>query len=560
MTDDIKYKLLNEYSKDFDILEDNIDDLRIKGDIHLRHKACGTEYTTKLYIFLRESSRKYGCCPKCKIKKNRTDKEFRDEVFKKFGNEWSILSTYTSNTTKIKVKHNICNSKEYEITPKDLLRKAPNSKCKYCSKRLEVIGLENKLAKRSDASDYEILSGQKYENNKSEIYIKHLVCGNTFTTTSINFFGTKNRVGRRCPYCFNNFVDTNIFKERVYNLVGDEYTVLSEYNKSDEKIKMRHNKCGHEYYVTPTAFTSNGNRCPVCSPIKFNKSYKEKEVANFIKSLNFDIIENKRFYKEGKHYLEADILIESKKIIIEFDGLYWHTETESSKYNILEKTNFFNKLGYRVIHIFEDEWINKQDIVKNKLKNILGCSTDKIFARGCTIKEISAKEKSIFLNENHLQGNDRANISIGLFNNETLIAVMTFCKKRGALGSLNKTGWELSRFATSRTVVGGFSKLLKYAIVAYDLNDIVTYADLRWSSLDNVYSKNGFTMDHISAPGYFYIDRHKTKRFHRYNFRKQVLKSKFPNVYDDSKSEKEIMRLAGYHILYDCGNAVYRLK
>ena len=37
--------------------------------------------------------------------------------------------------------------------------------------------------------------------------------------------------------------------------------------------------------------------------------------------------------------------------------------------------------GYRLIHIFEDEWTYKKDIVKSRLKNILGMQTDAIYAR-----------------------------------------------------------------------------------------------------------------------------------------------------------------------------------
>ena len=59
-----------------------------------------------------------------------------------------------------------------------------------------------------------------------------------------------------------NKVTTESFKKRVFEDVGDEYTVLGEYVKNNVKIKMKHNKCGNIYYVTPGNWKSKHNRCP----------------------------------------------------------------------------------------------------------------------------------------------------------------------------------------------------------------------------------------------------------------------------------------------------------
>ncbi|MCA7081975.1 hypothetical protein LGL73_14645, partial [Staphylococcus aureus] len=46
--------------------------------------------------------------------------------------------------------------------------------------------------------------------------------------------------------------------------IGNDYTVLSEYKNNHTKIKMRHEVCGTEYEVSPTAVTNNHSRCPKC--------------------------------------------------------------------------------------------------------------------------------------------------------------------------------------------------------------------------------------------------------------------------------------------------------
>lgn len=60
------------------------------------------------------------------------------------------------------------------------------------------------------------------------------------------------------------------FINEVKNLVGNDYTVLSNYTKNNEKIKFQHNKCGNIFEMKPTNFLSNGQRCPKCNS-NFNK-------------------------------------------------------------------------------------------------------------------------------------------------------------------------------------------------------------------------------------------------------------------------------------------------
>lgn len=57
---------------------------------------------------------------------------------------------------------------------------------------------------------------------------------------------------------------TEQFKQEVYDLVGDEYTVASEYVNARTKVNIVHNKCGYkDWWVTPHNFLT-GKRCPKC--------------------------------------------------------------------------------------------------------------------------------------------------------------------------------------------------------------------------------------------------------------------------------------------------------
>ena len=181
-------------------------------------------------------------------------------------------------------------------------------------------------------------------------------------------------------------------------------------------------------------------------------------------------------------------------------GLRWHSDKFKQDKNYhLNKTIECEKIGYRLIHIFEDEWVNKQEIVKSKLLSIFNKEQESIYARKCIIKEIDIKIKNEFLNKTHIQGEDRANIKLGLFYENELVSVMTFCKSR-----FNKNyEWELSRYSSSKHVIGSAGKLLKYFERIYKPKSLITYADRRYSQ-GNLYYRLGFILDHFSSPNYFY--------------------------------------------------------
>ena len=68
------------------------------------------------------------------------------------------------------------------------------------------------------------------------------------------------------------------FVKDVYNLVGDEYTVVGKYTLSKNKVELRHNECGELWEVKANNFI-NGNRCKYCrekSKIKTSNKYKKE--------------------------------------------------------------------------------------------------------------------------------------------------------------------------------------------------------------------------------------------------------------------------------------------
>lgn len=281
---------------------------------------------------------------------------------------------------------------------------------------------------------------------------------------------------------------------------------------------------------------------------RYFTSSLERELREFIYSIyeNDILLGNRKILNNNK---EIDIYLPQLKLAIEFNGLFWHSEFQMSKSYHYEKYKECSELGITLIQIFEDEWNDKKNIIKQKLLYMIKKCEDKIQARKCDVDIPSKEDKKYFFNTNHIQGDGDSSFDIGLYHAGSLVACMSF-KKR------NDTLHELSRYATSNVVQGGFSKLLKHATQSYIRTDIVSFADLRWSN-GLVYEKNGFDRIATIPPDYYWIKR--DKRFHKFNFRHSRMKNKL-DKYDENLTEVENMHNNNYYRIYDAGKLKYFRK
>ena len=234
--------------------------------------------------------------------------------------------------------------------------------------------------------------------------------------------------------------------------------------------------------------------------------------------------------------------------------MFWHSNKFKKNDYHLNKTEECEKQGIQLLHIFEDEWINKQEIVKSVIKSKLNILENIIYGRKCIVKKVDNELCSNFLNKNHLQGNIGSSVKLGLFYNDELISVMTFGKKRISMG--NKVNvdyeYEMYRFCNkiNYKIHGGASKLLNYFIKTYQPKSILTFADRRYSN-GIFYEKLGFQFQYKTKPNYFYILPGEIKKHYRFKFRKDVL---VKEGYDSLKTEFQIMDECGYLRIYDCGS------
>lgn len=392
--------------------------------------------------------------------------------------------------------------------------------------------------------------------------------------------------GHGCPPCGireqqNSRTKTNetFIKDATEKHKGRYDYSKANYTKVNEKVCIICPVHG-EFWQTPNGHL-RGQGCPKCNGIVNKplvtentkntlvkpkqkltdyataippKSNEANKLFEFVKSLFPDAVQNKPL---GKDSYVFDVYIPSKRCGIVLNDLFRDSEACYPNRNyhltLLERCENCDK---RLLTIFEDEWVNKQEIVKSRIQSILGVNERTIYARKCDIREVTYKESELFLTENHLQGNVMSKYRYGLYYQDELVSLMTFGKRRKNLGAVSEEGlYELLRFCGKRNtnVVGAASRLLKHFIKEVKPLEITSYADRRWSD-GNLYTKLGFELTHYSSPSYFYVIN--GKRENRFKYRKNEL---IKEGFDANKTEHQIMLDRGIYRIYDCGSMVFKL-
>ena len=401
----------------------------------------------------------------------------------------------------------------------------------------------NQAAKIMRAANLEPL--EDYPGNKEKWKCKCLQCGKTVFPS----LGSARKNGGGCKDCgIKLSADSrrNSEKDVVKIMKNAGALPLEPYSNSKKPWLCRCLKCKKD-----TKFNHSQMRYTTfCSSYACSKSTSKGEIElyNFIHSLNPNT--KQKFYIGRTEY---DIKCDN--ILFEYNGLYWHSEENQKdpKYH-LKKKELANENGYRLIYVWEDDWQDKQEIIKSFIKNQLGFINKKIGARECEIKEIQNKEKELFLNQNHIQGNCQSSINIGLYYKDELVSLMTFGKKRMVLNSSSeKNEYELLRFCSkiNYSIIGGANKLFNYFNEHYKINSITTYANMDMFTGD-MYEKLGFKYINKTPISYWWANN--KKRYHRSNFMKHKLVNE---GYDKNKTEIEIMTDRGFNKVYGCGNLKY---
>ena len=387
------------------------------------------------------------------------------------------------------------------------------------------------------------MTKQKFTNltvvgyNKNKLRVCKCDCGKITLVTRSNLINKKVKsCGCTNPSAFRN-------------IENEQFSRLTPINYLGKGIWECYCECGNITKVS--GYDLRNNKVKSCGCIS-NTSILEKELLDFISSIYTGTIErHNRTILNGQ---ELDIYIPEKKLAIEFNGTYWHSDKFKDKYYHQQKTIDCSKQGIQLIHIFEYEWLNEdiQTKLKNHINNILHNNTNKVYARNTEIKIITQEDSNRFLNKYHLQNSVNSPINIGCFYKNELIGVMTL----GFPRFNNKYDYEIHRICwlPSVNVIGGIEKVFSYFINNYTPQSIITYSDIG-KFTGNSYLKIGFKPvqpNPITKPNYVWVSHHKNDIKTRYQTMKHKLIEQGLGTQD--QTETEIMSSLDYYRIYDSGN------
>lgn len=339
--------------------------------------------------------------------------------------------------------------------------------------------------------------------------------------------------------------------QKLHNIpkhkLEDDFPVLNNKNDIEDAYRTESlASCAQKIGCTPWVLKKKLIEHSIDIKNDCQSSLGEKEVVQYIKSIyTGHVIENDRELIKPK---EVDIYLPELKLAIEYCSIYYHSTKFKKDKNIhKEKMDLLEKKNIRLITLYENEWNDSTELVKKKLKNIIGRDYESVYARKCEIRLLEYSEFELFMVENHIQGSTKCALRVGLCYNNNIVAAIGVKQA--------KTCYDLVRYATSVRVVGGFSKLLKF-IKTKTNKDIITFADLRWSAKNNIYTKTGFIEEYVIPPAFMWVTKTGVERREQYMKSKQ--KDKLEKFTEELTEEQNAENNNIYKI-YDCGKIKYRL-
>lgn len=355
--------------------------------------------------------------------------------------------------------------------------------------------------------------------------------------------------GRNLEVGVNDFETMNpeLAKEWHHTLNGE--LLPSHMRTASHKKVWWLGTCGHEWQAAIKNRAGKAKTgCPECD-MKRYISKGEQAIADYLRSLGLNVEQTNRKLLNGT---ELDIIIPEKKFAIEYNGLYYHTEEMGKGRNYhYDKWRKAKDAGYQLIQIWEDEWLSNPERIKNILRHKLGLSDNakRVFARKTSIVIMSTADAKAFFEAHHIQGFSSGSYYFGLTDTSGDILSAMILKKEP------KDVLNIVRYATSATVVGGFTKILKYAEKNVPVSSFITFSD-NCISDGGLYENNGFIADKEIRPDYRYVVG--LTRAHKFGYRLKRFRNDPDLLWEDGLTERELAKLNNLPRIWDAGKTRWR--
>ena len=317
----------------------------------------------------------------------------------------------------------------------------------------------------------------------------------------------------------------------------------TEHPMQNEEIKEKTKNTNLERYGVEWFCQTKEYNSSLSNDSKANRAF-----ANILDDLGIEfdrevVIENRRY-----DFQVGDTLIEINPTATHNSTFGIKNRAPLEKTYHTDKTKLAEKHGFTCIHIWD--WDDPEMIAKSML------AKETLYARECTVSEITAREANAFIDANHFQGRCRGTeTAVGIKNDGELVGVMTFGKPR-----YNKNfEKELLRlcFKSGLRVTGGAAKMFKYYIKNHNPASIISYCD-RSKFSGRVYEELGFSLLKAGAPSLHWSNG-------KIHIRETMLlrlgfDKIFGTSYGKGSDNHELMIAHRFAEVYDCGQDSYAYR
>lgn len=195
-----------------------------------------------------------------------SDEELFQKIFKtETKGEYKLASSFKSINSDITVIHNDC-GKEYTVNAGDFVKLKVRCSCKR-----DLINTKWNALRimRDQFQNFELV---EFTDFNAPVKILCKTCGKISSYSRFYTFMDR----KTCKVCDPSYYDEYGFIEKVHDLVGKEYTLVSPFISAQTNVTMRHNRCGNTFKVQPRNFI-RGKRCNECI-----ETYETSEMMDYL--------------------------------------------------------------------------------------------------------------------------------------------------------------------------------------------------------------------------------------------------------------------------------------
>ena len=454
------------------------------------------------------------------------------------------------------------------------------TRCPQCSGRRPVFGKSDlatthpKLA--AELVDQSLATTLKPGSNTSVLWQCPANPKHTWKATP--YSRTAKKTG--CPYCsgrkivpgVNDLATTH--PDLAVQLVDQSLTTVVSKGGSEPVLWQCQVNPEHTWFAAPSNRVKPSG-CPICYRLHANPSQTLlTEMVRKLVPTSTVLGDDHTVLPSGK---ELDIVVPDHHVAIEFNGVFWHSEAATVEAHSrtlphdyhASKTREASSQGYQLVHVWEDDWLHRRDLVLRALAhrlhavdllpdvlpdiNPLACQ--RLYARNLTARRVHGGIARRFWQDNHLQGPVHCTLNVGLYDQGGVLRALLGIgrKNHGSRVSLPDGTWDIQRYATLGVIVGGFTKLLAHAETLVPVDTWTSWSDNDISD-GGMYQAAGFTVDKRQAPSYSYVGRRtKWERVHRSTYTKQRFINDPDLTYQSGQTEHDAALTNKLYRIYDAG-------